>query len=52
MTNERDRVPCAREIAGDQFPHRDEASVTEAASDNIGIDSRSGRVRRAAFARR
>ncbi len=24
MTNERDRVPCAREIAGDQFPHRDQ----------------------------
>ncbi len=22
MTNERDRIPCAREIASDQFPHR------------------------------
>ena len=51
MTNERDRVPCAREIAGDQFPHRshlqakwpyDEAWVTEAASD----DCRTGALAR------
>jgi len=51
MTNERHRVPCAREIVGDQFPHRshlqakwpyDEAWVTEAASD----DCRTGALAR------
>ena len=46
MTNERDRVPCAREIVGDPFPHRshlqakwpyDEAWVTEAAEVSIRV---------------